>query len=146
MRHPTEIPIEIEEAKKNRCYRKKTRNASQGGLAFICTNRWELGTPILIRMPLVKPVFESNGRIAWCRKRSKFYEVGVQFSDPEEAFKARMAEQLCQIEIYRKKLAGQGRMLDPDTAACEWIGMYAEDFCHRWESQNNPSHRQSARF
>jgi hypothetical protein len=57
------------------------------------------------------------------------YELGVTFLDAEDAFRARMVEQLCHIEDYRRSvMRTQGRELSLDEAATEWIEKFAEDF------------------
>ena len=40
-----------------------------------------------------------------------------------------MVEQVCQIEHYRREvLRVEGRVLDAESAAVEWIGRYAAEF------------------
>ena len=44
-------------------------------------------------------------------------------------FAARMVEQVCQIEHYRQQVQrAEGRVLDAETAAREWIKRYAASF------------------
>tara|TARA_R110001592_G_scaffold59660_13_gene181124 strand:+ start:5431 stop:5568 length:138 start_codon:yes stop_codon:yes gene_type:complete len=44
-----------------------------------------------------------------------------------------MVEQVCQIENYRREVKKrEGRELDPEEAAVEWIAAYAEDFNRRF--------------
>jgi hypothetical protein len=130
IRHPTEIPVEI-------CSLSPTLNNIQTqphdgvGISFICTYPWQQGTFIKIRLPMVKPAFEAIVEIVWVRKRHSYYEVGVKFLNEEEAFQGRMCEQMCRIEIYRQKQAGEGRKLSVDDAAMEWISRYAEQFFYR---------------
>ena len=134
MRHPTEIPIEICRVQEPPAYHwRQMKNVSQGGLAFICTTDWQPGTSISIRLPLIKPPFEANGKVIWCRKRQHYFEVGVAFLEPDDAFTVRMIEQLCQIEMYRKRQEGEGRQLTAEEAAMEWINRYAEDFSEKAE-------------
>jgi hypothetical protein len=44
-----------------------------------------------------------------------------------------MVEQLCLIENYRREVKlNEGRELDPERAAAEWIEAYAADFDRRY--------------
>jgi hypothetical protein len=57
------------------------------------------------------------------------YELGVTFLEAEDAFRARMVEQLGHIEDYRRSVQRiEGRELDMDEAAHEWIEKYAANF------------------
>ena len=82
-----------------------------------------------ISMPDIEPSFDIRGRVAWCSKTESRYEVGVEFVELEKIFKARMVEQICYIEHYRKEvLLNEGRELTSKEAASEWIRKYASDF------------------
>ena len=53
----------------------------------------------------------------------------MSFLDAEDAFLARMVEQVCHIEDYRKSVHRiEGRELSPEEAAMEWIEKYASQF------------------
>ncbi|SEH08845.1 PilZ domain-containing protein [Candidatus Venteria ishoeyi] len=130
-RHPTEIPVEISkvsDAEENTVLYPFIKDVSEGGLAFICTIPWPVGSIIKIRLPLIKPPFEAIGTVAWSRRRGSYYDVGVAFDNKHDVFQGRMIEQMCQIEIYRQKLAGEGRDITTDEAAMEWISRYAASF------------------
>jgi hypothetical protein len=78
---------------------------------------------------LADPTFEILGRVVWCKEGSGLFDVGVEFLEPEGAFQARMVEQICHIEQYKKDvLEKEGRQLTGEQAALEWIGKYAADF------------------
>ena len=56
-------------------------------------------------------------------------DLGVEFLDRRDAFRARMVEQVCHIENYRKTVYHtEGRVLAGKEAALEWIGKYAAHF------------------
>ena len=62
-------------------------------------------------------------------KESEGYEVGVMFMNSDSDFKVRMVEQVCHIEHYRKEvLETEGRMINGEEAALEWIKKHAKDF------------------
>lgn len=129
IRHPAEIPIEFAATENSGPVRGQAHNVSLGGLAF--ESEWcpQKGELLEIRIPNVEPAFSASGRVAWCRRHDGGYEVGVQFMDASDAFRARMVEQVCHIENYRNEvLQREGRELNGDAAAMEWIRKYAADF------------------
>ncbi len=128
-RHPTEIPVEIWEASpQSKHHYQPLNNVSVGGLAFICTHQWPISTLIQLRLPSIKPAFEALVKVVWSRKRLNYFEIGVMFISEEDAFRGRMVEQVCQIEIYRQKKQAEGESLSAEEAAMEWIDLYAERF------------------
>jgi hypothetical protein len=57
------------------------------------------------------------------------FDLGVAFLNAEDAYRARMVEQICHIESFRRKLiSNEGRTLTPEAAAREWIARYADSF------------------
>ena len=76
-----------------------------------------------------RPMFETKARVVWCSAREGRFELGVAFLDPEDAFRARMVEQVCHIENYKKVVyQAEGRLPTAEEAAMEWIGKYASQF------------------
>jgi hypothetical protein len=102
---------------------------SLGGLSFSCTEPLEVDSVVRVRIPVVTPAFEAKARVIWCISRPDRYEAGIEFVDVEDAYRARMVEQICHIEHYRLWVEEvEGRQLDTEMAAREWIGKYASDF------------------
>jgi len=143
VRHPAEIPIELEErgryvsrmaangdfAQVGMRPNSVLQNLSIGGLRCEVDRFIAIGTSIQIRIPLVNPDYTGQGVVVWCRPQDQHYEVGIEFDREEEAFKSRMVEQVCLIEQYRKRIrAAEGRELDGEQAAREWISRYAGEF------------------
>ena len=130
IRHPIAVPIQIslDAALPPDPYR--ALDISAGGLALRSGCALPVGQPVSIRIRCVQPAFEATGRVAWCRAHPlSGYEVGVSFQDAEDAFRARMVEQICHIEDYRCAVQRlEGRRLELDEAALEWIARYADDF------------------
>jgi PilZ domain len=130
VRHPIDVPIEVRASAKE-VAPSLAHDVSFGGLAFRCHQAVEPGIQIDVRIATVRPMFSARARVVWCHcsPPDKGYEVGVSFLDPDDAFAARMVEQICHIEEYRKSvLRREGRALDSEQAAAEWIGRYAETF------------------
>jgi hypothetical protein len=131
IRHPVDVPIEIRTSRAASGASVLTHDVSLGGLAVNSAEPVEPGALIEVRIPYVEPVFEARARVAWCRPRrdGAGYQVGVTFLDAQDAFTARMVEQICHIEDYRKSVARvEGRQLSPEDAAHEWISKYAANF------------------
>ena len=128
MRHPSDIPIEVTLEDDNQT-RQQLNNFSDGGLAFFSQAEFTPGQAVRVRIGLVSPSFEVLGVIKWCRSKGHQFEIGFEFLNREDEFKARMVEQICHIEHYKKEiLQNEGRQLSGEQAAFEWIDKYAGKF------------------
>lgn len=130
IRHPIDIPIHVsqQEGKQDE-FDVRLNNVSVGGLAFRASTFIEAGNHITILIDAVKPSFEVKALVQWCHKMDEDYDIGVQFSDNEDAFRVRMVEQVCYIEQYRQQVWRQEkRQLSGEAAASEWIEKYAHQF------------------
>jgi hypothetical protein len=131
IRHPIDVPVEIGLGGQREplagCH---THDISQGGLALRSGQAARPGQEVDICIGCVKPPFHAHARVAWCRPHPlSGYELGVTFLDAEDAFRARMVEQVCHIENYRQSvLRTEQRDLSVDEAAAEWIAKHAADF------------------
>jgi len=129
IRHPSDIPIDFQPEELAEAHSERLKNISQGGLAFHSATRLATGSIIRVKIPLVTPVFQAVGRVMWCHPKGDHFEIGIEFLDRDDAFRARMVEQLCHIEHYRQQvLVEQGRQLSSEQAAAEWIQHFAPDF------------------
>jgi len=129
IRHPTDVPIELSPADHVLDSSSRIKDVSVGGLSLKSSMELELKTLIKIKIPLVEPPFETVAVVVWCRRAHSDYEVGVRFIDEQDAYAARMVEQICHIEHYRGSvLEHEGRDLSAEEAAKEWIGKFARDF------------------
>ena len=129
IRHPADIPIEVSAGDQLVHATRHIHNVSLGGLAFQSDGELEPGIIVEVRIPFVRPMFETKARVVWCSAREGGFELGVAFLDPEDAFRARMVEQVCHIENYKKVVyRAEGRLLTAEEAAMEWIGKYASQF------------------
>ena len=129
IRHPSDIPIEFTAADGEVVTHGHAQDVSFGGLAFQADHCPSPGAIIELRIPFVSPPFETVGVVVWCRCLAERYEVGVRFLESSDAFKARMVEQICHIEQYKRDvLKREGRRLSGAAAAREWIDKYAAKF------------------
>lgn len=128
IRHPTSIPIEVRGGA-GKATGARTHDVSLGGLSIEVDWCLEPGELVELRVPTVSPPFETRGRVAWCRRIDSNYEMGVQFLEASDAFRARMVEQVCHIEQFRSQVRErEGRELSAQEAAAEWIREHAADF------------------
>ena len=130
IRHPVNIPIEVSESS---YYPNKESlhvfNVGFGGLAFQSKQVINLGTIVYIKIAYTQPIFEAMAKVIWCRTHQDGAELGVEFFNSDDAFMARMVEQICYIETYKNEVSlKEGRTLTTEGAALEWVSKYAANF------------------
>jgi Tfp pilus assembly protein PilZ len=129
IRHPAGVPIEVKAHGQMTHDTHHTVNLGMGGLAFRCDREFAQGERVEIRIPFVQPPFDVEARVAWCKPHGGGFELGVEFLKHDDAFMARMVEQVCHIDNYRKAIfRAEGRQLSADEAAREWISKHAAKF------------------
>jgi hypothetical protein len=129
VRHTIDVPLEVSTVDSTASSPKHSVNLSSGGLSFLVDECMTVGQVVHLRIPTVKPPFEADARVVWCRPEGEKFLAGVAFTDPTQAFKVRMVEQVCAIEQYRKEVAeNEGRTLTSQEAATEWIQKFAGTF------------------
>ena len=130
IRHPSDIPIEYQEDKQDAgVSQERLNDISKGGLSFSSAKELSPGRLITIRFSCVQPDFEARAQVVWCHREAGGYVIGVVFKESSELYRVRMIEQICHIRQYRADvLATEGRQLDGEQAASEWIHKFAHDF------------------
>ena len=131
IRHPSDIPIEIEheEAGFPPGAAQRLKDICFGGLAFETDHGVHEGEFLKISIPVVSPTFEIRARVVWCRQINGHFDIGLEFVEPDKIYRARMVEQICHIEHYRHEVyEREGRELSSQQAAMEWIQKYAQEF------------------
>ena len=104
-------------------------NVSLGGLAFISDKPIDLLERVRICIPILDQDNFLIGNVVWCETVGSSYEIGVEFESSRDVYRLRMIEQICHIEHYRKEVERvEGRKLNAQEAAKEWISKYAGDF------------------
>ncbi len=128
IRHPADIPIAIRQTR-GEATPLQLANISQGGLSLVSQRPWPQGTVLNVCIDLVEPTFCADVCVAWCRHHGDHYRIGVRFLDPDDVFTARMVEQVCHIEQYKREVQRRtGRRISSNQAAREWISRHAADF------------------
>ncbi len=129
IRHPTNIPIEYKISGETFETRENAQNISIGGICFCVDTFLVPETILIIKIPTVDPNFEVAGKVVWCLNRKGLIEVGVEFIEAKDAFRARLIEQICFIKSYQKEvLEKEGRELNDEDAATEWTRKFAKKF------------------
>jgi len=132
IRHPSEIPVEIELCPAGTCRQavdSRLRDVGIGGISFVMQTGVRIGTLVRVRIPVVDPCFEALGRVTHVDREAGRFVVGVGFLDQADVYRARMVEQICHIEHYRREVwRREGRRLSTEEAAREWIERHAAAF------------------
>ena len=132
IRHPSDVPIKVmldlvEDADDDSD--DTLTNVSLGGLSFISSQAIEAGQKVSVCIPILQQDNYLAGTVVWCEKSKNGYEIGLEFEGKKDVFRLRMIEQICHIEHYRKEIKiVEGRELNSEEAAKEWISRYAGDF------------------
>jgi hypothetical protein len=128
IRHPSGMPIDFELQGEQRGDQ-HLRNVSEGGVCFVTDRPLAEGLRLRLRIPVLGEAFEADGTVAWCNACASGYEVGVRFDSVQDRFSVRMVEQLVYIEDYRRQVEREeGRCLDAEQAAAEWVARFAHRF------------------
>jgi hypothetical protein len=136
LRHPSDMPVELVLRRQAFVPRQRLHNISLGGVACNSPRRFRCGCAVEMRIPLLGEAARYPGIVAWCRKQAEDYLVGIAFMDEDTLFRARMVEQVCQIEHYRQQRELElGQTLPIETVAGEWIAAHANEFSNASFSQ-----------
>ncbi len=109
----------------------KTRNISDTGLLFLSSECLKVGVLLELTLPVKDRVFAIEGRVVYAGRDAEtgLFRTGIYFPKPDHVFKVKMAEQLHQIELYRKTLSREeGRVVSEEEAAHRWIEEHSNDF------------------
>ncbi len=129
LRHPSDMPVELIPLKQPVLTGQRLNNISLGGVACKCCRGFQRGSAVAMRFPLFGQQAQYPGVVAWCHKQLNDYLVGIAFTDEDTLFRARMVEQVCQIEHYRQqRMRELGEELPIESVALEWIADHAAEF------------------
>ncbi|HBZ92296.1 MULTISPECIES: PilZ domain-containing protein [unclassified Pseudomonas] len=129
LRHPSDMPVELILRRQACIPRQRLNNISLGGVACNSLRGFRRGTSIELRIPLLGDQARYPGVVAWCRRQENDYLVGIAFLDEDTLFRARMVEQVCQIQHYRQQLEQEsGQAIAIEQCAQDWIAKHAAGF------------------
>ncbi|MFA6600192.1 MAG: PilZ domain-containing protein [Candidatus Omnitrophota bacterium] len=132
-RHPLTKPIQYQAYQARSADRTSTVDVSEGGMCFLAGQPLAKGTKLHLKIPVGDQVFELQAQVAYCNQddRVSMFRTGVAFLDAESAFRAKLAEEMIQINVYREKVSRElGREVSEEEAAREWIEKYAKNFSY----------------
>ena len=99
------------------------------GLCCRCDDRLKPGSIVELTIPILNDAQRFIVQVESCSDTKYGREACVRFVDESDGFRARMTEQACHIEAYRRRVQEeQGRTLSAEGAAEEWIPRYAANF------------------
>lgn len=131
VRHPIEIPLSYKVLQKDKLNLTQTTNLSDFGISFLSDEPLVEGQLIEISIFSPRNHLQAKSIVKW-QKYSTVegkYRVGVMFISRQEGFRARMIEQICHIDVYRKrKMQEEQRDIPYNEAAFEWITMNGKKF------------------
>ena len=123
------MPVELVLRRQSCIPRQRLNNISLGGVACKSSRGFRRGTSVELRIPLLGDQARYPGVVAWCRRQESDYLVGIAFIDEDTLFRARMVEQVCQIECYRlQREAEVGHSLPIEEVARDWIALHGAAF------------------
>ncbi|WP_061238004.1 PilZ domain-containing protein [Ectopseudomonas composti] len=129
LRHPSDMPVELVLRRQAPIPRQRLNNISLGGVACNSPRGFRRGTSVELRIPLLGDQAHYPGVVAWCRRLEDDYLVGIAFIDEDTLFRARMVEQICQIQHYRQQLEHEsGQPMAIEQCAQDWIAKHAAQF------------------
>ena len=145
VRHAIELPIRYrvlsdrKQAGEGRYLfrNQKTKNVSDTGLLFLSAEYFEIGTFLELSLPIKESVLTIEGRVVHAGRdlESGLFRTGINFHKSDSVFKIKMAEQVYQIDQYRKLLSKQeGRVVSEEEAAHRWIDQHSSDFAEFYKS------------
>jgi len=129
IRHLSGISVDASLTSGERINHDGVVDISAGGLAFDSQSPLPIGAMVTIQIPQIDLSFNVTGEVAWIKENDGGCTMGIAFTNRDEAFRARMVEQVCLIESYwRHARENDGRNITIEEAANEWISRFAAEF------------------
>jgi len=129
IKHPDDQPISLRRLKEPAYNFNAQRYRIAGGVRFSVKESVKPGTFIEIETSIQGRMVSFQGRVIWIKELSdQSKQLGLVFDNAEEAYRARMIEQLCHIEHYLRSQNAEGRTLNARHAANEWINQFSPHF------------------
>ena len=131
LRHPAQVPVVCRLEGHSGNHQAGLRNISFGGMAFVCGSSFEPGDLISTGYPTLD-VRGLRGEVVWSDTPDDDTHrcmCGIKFLEGSMFLRARMIEQLCCMEVYRRaQCETRGRRISRNEAAQEWIAKTARHF------------------
>jgi hypothetical protein len=127
IRHPAEYPYTLRCITPSSPTNRRPTVCINGGIRIGTQQFFEPGSIIEVETTVNGQSLCFSGQVLWSKDGPRG-EMTLIFDNPDDAFKARMAEQLCHIKCYQQQQQQVGRHLDDQEAANEWISQYSPLF------------------
>ena len=138
-RHIVELPVKYRVLEEHKGSKKtsiltvtsKSKNICDGGLLFLSSETFKVGTFLELSFPVKDRIFNMQGRVVHVSEdpETGLYKIGIFFSNADYLFKVKMAEQLRQIHQYQQQLSkDEGRIVSEGEAAQKWIEKHSDTF------------------
>ncbi|ADZ89875.1 energy transducer TonB [Marinomonas mediterranea] len=126
--HPKDLPLDIAVIEDQAFPALTSERMGFVGITCLVADKYSQGCSVRVTLADIDPNFCVTGRIAWCDSEQGEYRIAIEFPVNDDCFCVRMVEQLSQIEHYRRQAKIQGRRLNYNEAAAEWIQKFAASF------------------
>lgn len=129
LRHPSDIPVDVKILREDELRLAQLKDVGSGGVCCRVARPIREGCQVEFAVPSLCSGFTGRGVVVWCQAAAENFQVGIQFLNRRDRFQARLVEQLSQIEHFRREMEiSEGRFMDGEQAAKEWIARHAEEF------------------
>ncbi len=106
IRHPAKISLEYRIFGEQEIKTETTKDISFGGICFRGQDYIEPGTTLKLKFPSVHTNYEVAGQVVWCSQKKDHVEMGLQFLDENEAYRARLIEEICHLKSVQEERYG----------------------------------------
>lgn len=130
-RHPAQVPVICRQEGHCEDHEGKSRDIGFGGMALICGRAFEPGDTVAVDYPTLD-ADSLKGEVVWSDildDGTHRHMCGIRFPGRPTFLRARMIEQLCRMEVYRRaQHETHGRRIGREEAAREWVENTAKRF------------------
>ncbi|UCB45948.1 MAG: PilZ domain-containing protein [Spirochaetota bacterium] len=133
IRHPLQYPLKtkvIDPEGQDTIVHSNSDNIGEGGLLFSSSKAIPLDSEVHMALKVEGREFSLDGIVVRCENSEDgSYNIAISFNKHDEALKARMMEQVVQIEQFKDRLEKRYNVnCDFAWVAKEWIKRYARFF------------------
>ena len=125
--HPSAFPLSYKRLWFNKD--NDSENAQAIGLCFRSEKYLKPGISVEISIPLRGEEQKFRGKVVLVRNMDDYFEIGIWLTQAADVHRARIVEQICNIETYlRTKKHQEGPFVSNERVAEEWVSKYAAAF------------------
>ncbi len=133
LRHAAKVPIAWREIPRHLARPGEIGTDAGVGMRFLSSRPARAGALVEATLTVAGEACRFRGTVRWVRPQGHRFEIALRLAGPEHALRARLAEQACRIEVYRRSLSRRAsRPVGIEQAAREWVERYAARFAAAW--------------